>query len=167
VRTVLRRDLDVHCILGLTATATKQAIESVCSLLELDPQDDVIRMNAIPPNLILSVSKDSSRKKALFELLSRPPYADLDGIIIYCLRQADTDEVARYLRTVGTRQVESYHAGKTAKERTDIQQSFFSGKLSILCATIAFGLGINKANVRAVIHYSLPKSLENYVQVRR
>lgn len=60
--------------------------------------------------------------------------------------------------------VESYHAGKDVNQRKRIQQNFISGKTRIICATIAFGLGINKKDVRAVIHYSLPKSLENYVQ---
>lgn len=80
------------------------------------------------------------------------------------MRQSETDEVAAYLRTAYKRNAESYHAGKDAKERQRIQRAFIAGSLPIICATIAFGMGINKRDVRAVIHYSLPKSLENYLQ---
>lgn len=82
------------------------------------------------------------------------------------MRQKDADEVAGYLRTKHEFKAESYHAGKEVKERTRIQKSFMSGRTHIICATIAFGLGINRRDVRAVIHYSMPKSLENYIQVR-
>ena len=98
------------------------------------------------------------------DLLASPEYKNLTSIIIYCMRQSDADELARYLRTVAEWKAESYHAGKPAKERTTIQKSFLDGKTPIICATIAFGLGINKRDVQAVIHYSLPKSIENYVQ---
>ncbi|KAJ1554702.1 hypothetical protein HK096_002291, partial [Nowakowskiella sp. JEL0078] len=73
------------------------------------------------------------------------------------------DMIAQYLR-IRQLNAESYHAGKEPKERQQIQDQFMSGKTKILVATVAFGLGLNKSNVRSVIHFNMPKSLENYVQ---
>jgi len=79
--------------------------------------------------------------------------------------QAQVDEIAGYLQSNGVNAA-PYHAGRPAFSRTEVQSGFATGSISVVVATIAFGLGIDKADVRGVIHYSLPKSLENYVQVR-
>jgi len=119
------------------------------------------------------------------ELLGKKPFQDLDSIIIYCTRQQTTDTLAQMLRTCmqswdrnGTsgesekgkgrakiRHVaESYHAGMAAAQRRSVQNKFMSGSLRIVVATVAFGMGLNKADVRAIIHYNLPKSFESFVQ---
>jgi superfamily II DNA helicase RecQ len=83
--------------------------------------------------------------------------------MLFELLQYQADKLASYLR-IHNILAESYHAGKTFIERQHLQQKFMSGKVRILVATIAFGMGINKPDIRSVIHYSVPKSLENYVQ---
>ena len=104
------------------------------------------------------------RNAALVQLLSEPPFASLKSVIVYCMRQNQADEIASLLR-VRRFSSESYHAGKNARERKRIQNDFMSGKIAIVVATIAFGMGLDKADVRAVVHYSLPRSIENFVQV--
>jgi len=133
------------------------------------------------------------RRTQLLKLL-RTHFAPTDAVIVYCTRQvrwcsltttpamaltcathvllqcecwlqAQVDEIAGYLQSNGINAA-PYHAGRTAFSRTEVQSSFATGSISVVVATIAFGLGIDKADVRGVIHYSLPKSLENYVQVR-
>ena len=104
------------------------------------------------------------RNAALVQLLSEPPFASLKSVIVYCMRQNQADEIASLLR-VRRFSSESYHAGKNARERKRIQNDFMTGKIAIVVATIAFGMGLDKADVRAVVHYSLPRSIENFVQV--
>ena len=97
------------------------------------------------------------------DLLKTPAYRNLKSIIIYVMRQRQADLLSTHIKTRKL-SVASYHAGKSPKERTRIQNSFMKGKVQILIATIAFGMGINKSDVRGIIHFDLPKSLENYVQ---
>ena len=127
------------------------------------------------------------------ELLSREPFKSLGSIIIYCTRQQTTETLAQMLRTCmqswnqnetsdeshsktsATRgykkkrakvvhAAECYHAGMAAAQRKSVQNKFMSGSLRIVVATVAFGMGLNKADVRAIIHYNLPKSFESFVQ---
>lgn len=122
--------------------------------------------------------------QALVGLLKGERFSKLDSIIIYCTRRDQTDRVATIIRTCmntgapaekltnkGRRQrpqlewsAESYHAGLTAAQRKRVQNAFMSGKLRIVSATVAFGMGLDKSDVRGVIHYNMPKSFESYVQ---
>ena len=111
--------------------------------------------------------------QALVELLQSQKFNSLSSIIIYCNRQQTTERIAQYLRTrlqsaASTRNNTSisdcYHAGLSTVQRKRVQADFMSGKLNIVVATVAFGMGINKQDVRAVIHYDLPNSFEAYVQ---
>ena len=108
------------------------------------------------------------------ELLQGYKFNSLNSIIIYCSRQQTTERIAQYLRTrlQYTSRYKSkflsvadcYHAGLSTAQRKRVQTDFMSGKLNIVVATVAFGMGINKQDVRAVIHYDLPNSFESYVQ---
>ncbi|KAI8608186.1 hypothetical protein BC830DRAFT_1156380 [Chytriomyces sp. MP71] len=162
---VFKEVLDVKCILGLTATATLQARKSCIEMLGLD-ESAVVANSRIRHNLKLTVSKVSTveNRDALLEsLLRSQPFAELSSIIVYVMFQNQADTVAKYLRTRNL-DADSYHAGKPSLERALIQQKFMANRLRIIVATIAFGLGINKQDVRSVIHYNMPKSIENYMQ---
>jgi len=108
------------------------------------------------------------------ELLQSYEYNSLSSIIIYCNRQQTTERIAQYLRTrlqnlltyknKSPLIADCYHAGLPVVQRKQVQADFMSGKLNIMVATVAFGMGINKQDVRAVIHYDLPNSFEAYVQ---
>jgi ATP-dependent DNA helicase Q4 len=87
----------------------------------------------------------------------------LKSFIVYTMFQSQADKVAFLLARKGFKS-DSYHGGKSVKDRQTIQKRFMKGDIDVLVATIAFGLGVNKSDVRGVIHYSLPKSIENYVQ---
>ena len=101
--------------------------------------------------------------RSLANLLSSPSYSSLSSIIVYCLRQSEADDLAEFLRSRG-HDASSYHAGKSRDHRTEIQARFMDNKTRILVATTAFGMGVNKSDIRAVIHYSMPKSIEALVQ---
>lgn len=90
-------------------------------------------------------------------------FAPTDSVIVYCTKQNQTDEVAMALRS---RQFNaaSYHAGKPNEDREAVQQQFTRNEIPIVVATVAFGLGLDKPDVRGVIHLNLPKSIENFVQ---
>jgi RecQ family ATP-dependent DNA helicase len=168
LHTSLRDKLHVSCILGLTGTMIPAAQRSICAMLHIEPEHVVHNASVLRPNLLSSVSwmeagGDVSREGQLLALLQTPTFRPLRSIIIYTMFQAQADDVASYLR-IRTLNAESYHAGKLHEERSRIQRDFMEGRLRIIVATVAFGLGINKADIQSVIHFSMPKSLESYLQ---
>lgn len=128
------------------------------------------------------MSKDANRDAALLHLLQSDRFSELRSIIVYCTRRDECERIASFLRTCfqdaqrteseGTGRkrkrmnytAEPYHAGLSSARRRTIQNAFMSGELRIVVATIAFGMGINKADIRAIIHYNMPKNFESYVQ---
>ncbi|XP_058126269.1 uncharacterized protein LOC131267412 isoform X2 [Anopheles coustani] len=180
---VLKEKLGVRTILGLTATATVQTRQSIVSHLAIpDGLSGIISDIPLPDNLLLTVSRDPNRDTALVELLLSERFNSLQSIIVYCTRRDDCERVATFVRTcfqdaaraaaeANTNKrrrmnyvAEPYHAGMPASRRRTIQNAFMSGELRIVVATIAFGMGINKADIRAIIHYNMPKNFESYVQ---
>uniref|UniRef100_A0A182M862 ATP-dependent DNA helicase Q4 n=1 Tax=Anopheles culicifacies TaxID=139723 RepID=A0A182M862_9DIPT len=180
---VLKEKLGVKTILGLTATATVQTRQSIVSHLSIpDGLRGIISDIPLPDNLLLTVSRDANRDVALVELLQSERFNTLQSIIVYCTRRDDCERVASFIRTCfqdAARAAaeanahkrkrlnyvaEPYHAGMAASRRRTIQNAFMSGELRIVVATIAFGMGINKADIRAIIHYNMPKNFESYVQ---
>lgn len=160
---VLRNSLQIKCILALTATATKKTEKSICEMLKI-PFDGVIRCSMIRSNLNLSVSLvTTDRYSNLIALLRSPPFSSLSSIIVYCMFQKEADELASFLNLHGF-DAASYHAGKSMKERRRVQELFMTNKIRFIVATLAFGMGVNKPDVRAVIHFHMPKSPENYIQ---
>lgn len=177
---VLRERMGVKTILGLTATATRSTSDSIITHLAIpDGRDGIISDKPLPDNLILTVSKDYQRDQALLSLLTSERFANCKSIIIYCTRREECDRITKFLRTSFrdeslssankkrkrlSVQAEPYHAGLAASRRRTIQKAFMSGELRIVVATVAFGMGINKSDIRAVIHYNMPKNFESYVQ---
>jgi len=159
---VLRDKLGVKCILGLTATATAATETSIIKHMKL-PDAAVLRAAPVPSNLSLGVSRVENRREELVRFMTTHHRCSKGSAIVYCMRQADTEGLAALLRTNGV-DADAYHAGMQKPERRRVQTKFMQGKLRVVVATIAFGMGLNKSNVRTVIHYHLPKTAENYVQ---
>jgi ATP-dependent DNA helicase RecQ len=146
-------------IMALTATATERVRDDMIVLLRLrDPVSYVASFNR--PNLTYQVqAKLKPFDQVLFFLQARPQ----DSGIMYCQSRKTTERVAERLQAHGIT-AKPYHAGLSAEERTRHQDLFLRDEVQLICATIAFGMGINKPNVRFVIHYDLPKNLESYYQ---
>jgi ATP-dependent DNA helicase RecQ len=158
-----RTSLDNPLTAALTATATPQVQDDIARLLNLTKLQRVVT-GFNRPNLALEVrytSDATNRLRALQDLLVNHH----DGAaIIYTGTRRDAEEVAEFVRTVARTKADYYHAGLLAEDRTRIQDAFMAGDLRIVAATNAFGMGIDRPDVRQVIHYSLPGSLEAYYQ---
>ncbi|XP_032298491.1 ATP-dependent DNA helicase Q4 [Coturnix japonica] len=182
---VLHDLFGVRCFLALTATATSQTVQDIAAHLRIPlPHGVAARCTTVPHNLRLSVSIERDRDRALVKLLRSERYARLSSIIVYCTRREDTARVAAMLRTCLQDQLPhrnthgpnggrilhpeqiaaAYHAGLSASERRRVQSAFMKGRLRVVVATVAFGMGLDKADVRAVLHYNMPRSFEGYVQ---
>ena len=146
-------------VIALTATADKAT------------QDDIVEQLSIPdasrhlasfnrPNLYLDVRPGQDRIKQILNFLDT---RSDEGGIIYCLSRKNTEKLAEKLRNSGY-DARAYHAGMDSQERTSVQEDFINDRTPIICATIAFGMGIDKSNVRWVVHYNMPKNLEGYYQ---
>lgn len=146
-------------LMALTATATERVREDIVKHLRLrEPEVFVASFNR--PNLSYRViPKEQPTKQILDFIKSRP----MDSGIVYCATRASADRVAESLSERGFPAV-PYHAGLTNNERAQNQELFIRDEMRIVCATIAFGMGINKPNVRWVIHHDLPKNIEGYYQ---
>lgn len=146
-------------MIALTATADSATRNDIVSQLSLNsPQRFVASFDR--PNLSLKVLPGRNRINFIIDFVKKRP--NQSGII-YCLSRKNTEALADKLQKAGIN-ASFYHAGMTAKNRADVQQKFIRDESSIICATIAFGMGIDKSNVRWIIHYNLPKNMEGYYQ---
>ncbi|PYK23035.1 MAG: DNA helicase RecQ, partial [Verrucomicrobia bacterium] len=146
-------------VMALTATATERVGADIVKELKLrDPRCYMASFNR--PNLSYRVVPKSSPYEQLLAFIRSRPN---DSGIIYCASRKSTDSLARNLNDDGI-SAKPYHAGLTTGERTKHQESFLRDDVRVITATIAFGMGINKPNVRFVVHYDLPKNLESYYQ---
>ena len=157
----LAADLRVGRVLALTATATPAVADDVARAFEIAP-DDVVRVPSFRPNLELHAT--SCRPGERFGLLvdrlrSRPP----GPAVVYVTLQRTAEEVAEALVAEGFPAV-AYHAGLGDERRAEIQDAFMASDDQVIVATIAFGMGIDKADIRSIVHYNLPKGPENYAQ---
>ncbi|MBI3442488.1 MAG: DNA helicase RecQ [Candidatus Sungbacteria bacterium] len=151
--------------IALTATATERVRKDIID--ELDLRDARVFVSSFNrPNLryyiepVAQQSVGSRKEKQLIRLLGEYENA---SVIIYCLSRADTEKIAAKLQAQGIRAL-PYHAGLDAKIRRQTQEKFIHDEVPVVAATIAFGMGIDKPDVRLVVHYDLPKSLEGYYQ---
>ncbi|TVU15483.1 hypothetical protein EJB05_39006, partial [Eragrostis curvula] len=159
---LLRRKLNVQCILAMTATATVQTLEEIVNALEI-PSENLIKTSQVRENLQLCISMSDNRLKDLMLLLKASPFVNMKSIIVYCKFQGETDYVSKYLCDNNI-SAKSYHSGLPMKNRSRVQELFCSNKIRVVVATVAFGMGLDKSDVEGVIHYSMPESLEEYIQ---
>lgn len=146
-------------IIALTATADKTTRVDIISQLELDNPKQLVD-SFDRPNISLTVLPGQKRIEKIRDFLSDKM---TQSGIIYCLTRKQTEKLAEKLQGFGLNAA-SYHAGLNSAERSRIQQSFVRDRTQIICATIAFGMGIDKSNVRWIIHYNIPKNIEGYYQ---
>lgn len=149
-------------IVALTATADKLTREDIQKLLSL--KDPAVFVSSFDrPNLSLEVRRGLQKRekdRAILELIAR--HREGCGII-YCMSKKTTEKVAEMLVEHGVTAL-PYHAGLGTEERERTQDDFIHDRVQVVCATVAFGMGIDKSNVRFVIHYNLPKSIESFYQ---
>jgi ATP-dependent DNA helicase RecQ len=155
----LRKHFPKAPMMALTATATERVRIDIIQQLHLrEPRCYVASFNR--PNLTYRVVPKSAPYDQLLAFIRSRPN---DSGIVYCASRKSTESLARNLNEDGI-SVKPYHAGLTTSERTKHQESFLRDDVRVITATIAFGMGINKPNVRFVVHYDLPKNLESYYQ---
>ncbi|KNH09527.1 ATP-dependent DEAD/H DNA helicase recQ [Perkinsela sp. CCAP 1560/4] len=163
------KDLFPKCpIMALTATATESVINDILTVLRI-PSRNMFRGSFNRPNLryrVLKASTSKTRKSDDLEYdgnignFIKKNYNQQCGIV-YCLTQKDTEEMASLLSSSGIKAMH-YHASSSSKQ--EAQEDWTRGRIHVVCATIAFGMGINKPDVRFVIHASMPRSMEGYYQ---
>lgn len=159
---VFRNSLPEVPFMALTATADKSARQDIEEQLGLK-ESKLFISSFDRKNLSIEVRGQVPKKKKLQEISQFVERRRGESGIVYCLSRKNTEEVAAYLSEEG-HSVEFYHAGMNPEERERIQTEFINDDTKIIVATIAFGMGIDKSNVRWVIHYNLPKNLEGYYQ---
>ncbi len=155
------RDLEITRVLALTATATPQVAADIRANFAI-AEEDHTQLSFHRPNLELRVTPclESEKRQLLLNRLMDNPAAPT---IIYGTRQETAESLAAFLKRHDL-PARPYHAGLRDETRAACQESFMSGEAPVITATIAFGMGIDKADIRRIIHYNLPKSLENYTQ---
>ncbi|MEA5402420.1 DNA helicase RecQ [Arcicella sp. DC2W] len=156
---VLKKALPNVPMIALTATADKVTRKDILTQLGI-PEAKIFISSFDRPNLSLSVQAGRNRIKIIQNFITERPR---QCGIIYCLSRKNTETVAEALRKVGIN-AKYYHAGMPAQERSEVQNQFIQDDIQVIVATIAFGMGIDKSNVRWVIHYSMPSNVESFYQ---
>src|SRR5207302_9588003 len=155
----LREQIPNAPLMALTATATERVRGDIVERLRLrEPSCYVASFNR--PNLTYRVVPRSKPGEQVLDFVQARPS---ESGIIYCASRKTAEALAERLSREGVR-AKPYHAGLAAEERSQNQELFLRDEVRVICATIAFGMGINKPNVRFVIHFDLPKNIEGYYQ---
>ncbi len=149
-------------IMALTATADRITRDDIAQQLNI-PQARLFISSFDRPNISLNVVQGSTGKVKFRQIVQFINLHRDESGIIYCLRRNDTEKMAADLTRLGIK-AEPFHAGMPASEKQRVQRDFINDDLKVVCATIAFGMGIDKSNVRFVIHSNMPRNIESYYQ---
>lgn len=159
------QDLNIPLVLLLTATATRQVKQDMAAKFAIKPEH-IVQTGFYRDNLDLTALAvaEKDKKQALLAQIQQMNTSHQAGSgIVYVTLQQSAEQVAQFLQDNGIN-ASAYHAGFTSEKRGQIQHDFMQDKIQVIVATIAFGMGIDKSDIRFVIHYDLPKSIENYSQ---
>lgn len=156
---LLRQQFPGVPILALTATADKVTRRDILDQLGISEARTFLA-SFDRPNLSLNVAPAHDRVGTIIDIIKQRPN---DSGIVYCLSRKATESLAEKLEKKGIKAA-AYHAGMSPEKRHKVQEDFIADRMPVICATIAFGMGIDKSNVRWVIHYNLPKNMEGYYQ---
>lgn len=157
-----RNRMDQIPFMALTATADKTTRKDIITQIGLK-QPEVFISSFNRENLSLDVRANVPKKKRIKQIVEFVKERSYECGIIYCLSRKGTEEMAKDLKANGIK-AKAYHAGINSDKRSKVQEDFINDKTKVICATIAFGMGIDKSNVRWVIHNNLPKNIEGYYQ---
>ncbi|MDQ0232927.1 RecQ family ATP-dependent DNA helicase [Metabacillus malikii] len=159
----IRKQLNNPSCLALTATATKEVLNDIQQILYFQDKCETFIYSVDRPNIALAVE----RMKSVSDKMKRIQYLvkSLEGPgVIYCSSRLSAERIAEDLINAGIEGVAYYHGGMDPEQRILIQQQFLYNQLQVVCCTNAFGMGINKQNIRFVIHYHFPSQIESYMQ---
>ena len=149
-------------IMALTATADRITRDDIAKQLDI-PEARLFISSFDRPNISLNVVQGSTGKQKFRQIVQFINLHRNESGIIYCLRRRDTEKMADQLTEAGI-PAKPFHAGMSVRDKQQIQRDFINDDLKVVCATIAFGMGIDKSNVRYVIHSNMPRNLEGYYQ---
>jgi hypothetical protein len=156
------QEIKAERVVCLTATATPRVAQDICKSFDIDEKAGLFQTSTYRPNLQL-LAESGLTKKELYPRLCRFLKENPGPSVVYVTQQKQTEELAAELTRKGFK-AKSFHAGMDTSLKTDIQEDFMRRDNLIIVATIAFGMGIDKANIRNVVHYNIPSSLESYSQ---
>ncbi|PTY82567.1 hypothetical protein B5V90_19640 [Heyndrickxia sporothermodurans] len=158
---MIRSELKNPTTLALTATATEDVRADIIKHLNLDNVNQLI-YSVDRPNIALVVEETTNYNDKVNKLLQFVKQLQKPGIIYFSSKRL-TEEMAALLRNNGIAQTAAYHGGMDREQRILIQQQFLHNQLQVICATSAFGMGVNKENIRFVIHFHMPYQLDSYL----
>lgn len=158
----IRKQLGAPTTLALTATATEEVRKDIVQLLELPAVEECI-FSVDRPNISMVVHRVQNYEEKIKEMRWLVKKLEKPGIIYFSSKKV-CEEMVHILKEDGLLNTAAYHGGMEQEQRMLIQQQFLFDELDIICATSAFGMGINKTNIRFVLHFHMPQSLESYLQ---
>ncbi|KAG0152225.1 hypothetical protein CROQUDRAFT_35761 [Cronartium quercuum f. sp. fusiforme G11] len=157
------QEIGAQRVLALTATATPAVAQAICEGFSIDPTTSLFKVSTYRSNLTLRVVP-AETPEAKLSVLIPMLNSQTGATIIYVTTHADAEDLVKVLNRQGFPEARMYHAGLNSEDRIRVQEEFIKSERGIVCSTIAFGMGIDKASIRQIIHYKLPKTLENYSQ---